>query len=218
MWTDARLGPPEVEAPAHEFIDPFGYVLHLPRNMGYYRQAEAYTAATKSRMDLAPFRIEPAALEPERITYRAVIQVERPPEYFRTMEMSFGKLFQYAKEFPNPARVARELQLDQTIAAITQPAGPNDGWNFLFDGHLLSRVRCGERIVQPAGRKERDELHSLGLKYSRESVGYAYHGAFLLFRYIRARHRVGARVNPWKVWQLSGTLLPLPVWEAVTST
>ena len=76
----------------------------------------------KPLMDLTPFEISQAALEPTQLTYRVVIQLEHVPDDFKTMEMSFGKKFYYAQEYQSPNRVGREIQLDLSQAKIEWPA------------------------------------------------------------------------------------------------
>jgi hypothetical protein len=75
-----------------------------------------------STFDLTPFRIDPAALEPEQITYRVVIFIEREPTESKTMEMSFGELMKYDKEYPGPQALARELGIDSTQMKVKQIA------------------------------------------------------------------------------------------------
>lgn len=93
--------------------------------------ADAEPSSDKPKMDLTPYHIDPAALEPTRITYRAVIELERVPDHFKTMEMSFGKVFRYAEEFPGPIRVARELRLDEAVVTVTQTGLRSCGWNLI---------------------------------------------------------------------------------------
>ncbi len=94
-------------------------------------ETEAATQSVRPRMDLTPYRIDPAALEPERITYRVLIELTRMPDHFKTMEMSFGKVMRYDEEFPGPMRIAHELGISDTVATIEQPVGPNDGYNII---------------------------------------------------------------------------------------
>ncbi len=82
----------------------------------------------KPRMDLTAFQIDAATLEPERITYRVVMELEHIPDDFKTMEMSFGKIVRYAEEFPSPRRVSRELQIDSAQATVEWPAGIHSRW------------------------------------------------------------------------------------------
>ena len=59
-------------------------------------------------------------MEPERITYRVVIFIEHEPTAFKTMEMSFGELMKYDKEYPGPQALARELEIDFAQMTVNQ--------------------------------------------------------------------------------------------------
>ena len=93
-------------------------------------QAEYHEGKTSSKthIDLTPYRINPADLEPKRLSYRVVIDLNHAPESFKTMEMSFGKLYRYNEKFPSTTQVARELHIDLDQATIEQPLGPDDDW------------------------------------------------------------------------------------------
>lgn len=94
-------------------------------------EVDAMSNPSKPRMDLTPYRIDPAALEPERITYCVRIDLTRMSDHYKTIEMSFRKVMRYAEEFPGPLRVANELGISETTASVTQPIGPNDGYNVI---------------------------------------------------------------------------------------
>jgi hypothetical protein len=89
---------------------------------------QADKTSNKSRFDLTPHRINPADLEPKRLTYRVVIDLNHAPESFKTMEMSFGKPYRYNEKFPSTIQVARELRIDLDQVTIEQPLGPDDDW------------------------------------------------------------------------------------------
>jgi|GEM_PF-1151801 len=85
----------------------------------------------KPRMDLTPYQIDPASLEPERITYRVFIELEHEPEGFKAMEMSFGKMFRYDEDYPTPKQVGRELQIDSVEATVEWPGRIENKWYFI---------------------------------------------------------------------------------------
>ncbi len=67
------------------------------------------------RAELAEYWIDPTALEPERISYQAIIDVEYAPSSSKTMEMSFGQKYHYDEKFATPSQLARELHLDPQL-------------------------------------------------------------------------------------------------------
>jgi len=92
------------------------------------RQAAA-TSANRPNLDLTPFRIEPSALEPERPTYRVVIEFEPAPDSLKTMELLCGDELQYDKRYPSVHKLAADLLIDDAQFELEQPLGPNDDWN-----------------------------------------------------------------------------------------
>ena len=77
-----------------------------------------------------PFWIEPAALEPERITYRVIVEVYATPIDYKTMELSCGDILQYDKRYHSPAKLATTLGLDFDQFEIEKPFGVEFGWYF----------------------------------------------------------------------------------------
>ena len=85
--------------------------------------------AGRPKMDLASYRIELSALEPERITYRVVIEFETVPDSYKTMELLCGGELQYDKRYPSVHKLVVDLQIDDAQFELEQPVGPNDEWN-----------------------------------------------------------------------------------------
>ncbi len=127
--------------------------------------------STKSQIDLTPYRIDPTALEPARITYRVVIYLERVPEQFKTMEMSFGKLMRYDETYPSLLKVLNELKLDESMVKFEQPGGLNFGWYFLF-----STATYYEEAVARAQAQKLWEASTIQRLYKEEKVTRARFG------------------------------------------
>jgi len=83
----------------------------------------------RSTIDLGPYRIDPSTLEPERITYQVVLELNSAPEHYKTMELLCGGELRYDERYPSPRQLAAELQIDQAEYELEQPVGPNDSWN-----------------------------------------------------------------------------------------
>ncbi|MBI5848515.1 MAG: transposase [Nitrospirae bacterium] len=111
-------------------------------------KTEMVTVSNKSRIDLTPYRIDPGVLEPEQVTYRVLIDLTHQPEHFKTMEMSFGKLWRYDEEFPGPMRVAGELGISDIVATIEQPAGPNYGYNLIHSTAIYYQAQIATTQAQ----------------------------------------------------------------------
>lgn len=80
--------------------------------------------------DLAPFRINPTDLEPDRITYRVLIELEYEPYHYKKTEISFGQYWRSDQEFYTPTMLARELQINPSLVDIQQ-ISKFLGWYYL---------------------------------------------------------------------------------------
>jgi len=88
--------------------------------------AAAYGGST---VDLGPYRIDPAALEPDRLTYRLFIELDVAPDRYKVMELHCGRQLRYDERYATPWQLAAELGIDDAEYEFGHPLGPNDGWN-----------------------------------------------------------------------------------------
>jgi len=86
--------------------------------------------AALPKKDLTPYWIDPADLEPERITYHAMIEVEYVPYHSKTYEISFGEKRRYDEEYYTPTMLARELKISPAQVDIEMPV-EGMGWYFI---------------------------------------------------------------------------------------
>ena len=117
-WVEQELE--EIEQEAKEPVEPDRWQpVPLAELMAQKREA------------LADYWIEPAALEPERLSYQVLINLDYAPYDYKTIEISFGKKYYYDEKFASPTQLARDLHLDPQldIQELT------DGWY-----RLVSRV------------------------------------------------------------------------------
>ncbi len=77
--------------------------------------------AALPKKDLTPYWIDPADLEPKRITYRAFIEVEYVPYHSEVQEISFGEKWYFDKEYYTPTMLARELNINPAQADVEMP-------------------------------------------------------------------------------------------------
>ncbi len=94
-------------------------------------QREAARVRLKQQLIGGPFWIEPAALEPERITYRVIVEAYAAPIDYKTMVLSCGDTLQYDERYLSPAKLAAILSLDLDRFEIKQPVDIEFGW-YLF--------------------------------------------------------------------------------------
>jgi hypothetical protein len=91
-------------------------------------QLSALEWAVKLKADLGEYWIDPARLEPERLTYNVIIDLNYAPFDFKTMELSFGKKMRYDERFVSPEKLARELNLSLTHVKAKSFGTRANGW------------------------------------------------------------------------------------------
>lgn len=84
------------------------------------QEAEARARWSSLKKDLTAYWIDPVTLEPERITYRVIIEVDLEPYQSSKMEISFGKFWHSDKKFHLPDVVARQLRFDPQTVNVEQ--------------------------------------------------------------------------------------------------
>ncbi len=85
-------------------------------------QPEPAPPPIPTRAELGRYWLDPALLEPKRLTYRVCLLLEAAPVSFQTMEMSFGKPYAYDKKYTRPEKLAQKLDLDLDRLTIEWPA------------------------------------------------------------------------------------------------
>ncbi len=83
--------------------------------------AEAARMAALRGKNLKRYWIDASDLEPERITYRAVIHLEYVPFHVKKMELLSGKVIDTDKEFYTPTMLAQQIGLDAAHVDVEQP-------------------------------------------------------------------------------------------------
>lgn len=83
-----------------------------PKEKDTWQRVPLVELIAQKQEQLADYWIDPATLEPERITYQAIISLDYAPYDYKTMEMSFGKELRYDERFASPTQLATELRLD----------------------------------------------------------------------------------------------------------
>jgi hypothetical protein len=83
--------------------------------------AEVARMAALRGKNLKRYWIDASDLEPERITYRAVIQLEYVPFHVKKMELSSGKVIDTDKEFYTPTMLVQQIGLDAAHVDVEQP-------------------------------------------------------------------------------------------------
>jgi len=69
--------------------------------------------------------IDPAQIEPQRVTYKVLIDLEAKPISFKRFETTCGDTYEYADRYPTPGKLANDINLDASHFQIDQPIGEN---------------------------------------------------------------------------------------------
>lgn len=88
-------------------------------------EIQANRIRLKAKLKNGPFWIDPARMEPQRITYKILIDLEAKPLSYKSFETICGDIYEYADRYPTPAKLANELNLDANHFQIEQPIGDN---------------------------------------------------------------------------------------------
>ncbi len=77
----------------------------------------------KEKLRNGPFWIDPQRMEPERVTYRILIDLKAKPLSYKSFETICGDTHQYPDRYPVPTKLAGEINLDVGHFNIEQPLG-----------------------------------------------------------------------------------------------
>jgi hypothetical protein len=82
--------------------------------------ADLARVAALATRDLTPFWIDPSALEPTHITYRAYIELEYGPAESKKEEISFGEYWHFNEKYFAAAQLGVELRLNSAQVDVHQ--------------------------------------------------------------------------------------------------
>jgi hypothetical protein len=79
----------------------------------------------KGKLINGPYWIDVARMEPQRITYKVLIDLDAKPIFYKTFETICGDTYKYAERYPTPAKLATDIHLDAGHFQINQMLGDN---------------------------------------------------------------------------------------------
>ena len=134
------------------------------------KAADLECVAALPSMDLTPFRIEPAQLEPEHITYRAYIELEYGPAQSEKQEISFGEYLHFHKKYFTAAQLAEELRLNLAEAELIQIDPGLDLYR------IYSRVSYPNAPAAAAQAQQIWDRSAIGERFAEKRVDRARYG------------------------------------------
>lgn len=99
-----------------------------PRKFRTREQKEVVHARLVKKLLNSPYWIDPARIEPERITYQTFMELDAQPASFETYESRCGDTFRLKERYFSPSKLAGILNLNFNHFQINQPIGENSGW------------------------------------------------------------------------------------------
>jgi hypothetical protein len=120
-WAERKLPALQAEAEAQAQV----WELQEAQDQG---ELAAAARAALSKKKLARFRIDPEALEPARITYRAIIELEHAPSSFKTLPLSFGEKMLYDEQYPSSSELLASLRLNPLGTEVEDRAHGLESW------------------------------------------------------------------------------------------
>ncbi len=72
-----------------------------------------------------PYWLDPARMEPQRVTYKVLIDLDAKPVSHKSFETICGDIHEYADRYPTPLKLAADINLDASNFQIDQPIGDN---------------------------------------------------------------------------------------------
>lgn len=79
----------------------------------------------KAKLINGPYWIDAARMEPQRNTYKVLIDLEAKPISYKTFETICGDTYKYAERYPTPVKLAADIHLDAGHFQISQMLGDN---------------------------------------------------------------------------------------------
>jgi hypothetical protein len=79
----------------------------------------------KTKLMNGPYWIDAAQMEPQRITYKVLIDLEAKPISYKSFETICGDTYKFADRYPTPNKLANDINLDVSHFQIDQMLGEN---------------------------------------------------------------------------------------------
>lgn len=79
----------------------------------------------KAKLINGPYWIDAVRMEPQKITYKVLIDLEARPISYKTFKTICGDTYKYAKRYPTPVKLAADIHLDAGHFQSNQMLGEN---------------------------------------------------------------------------------------------
>jgi hypothetical protein len=86
-------------------------------------EIKANRARLKTKLINSPYWIDATQMEPQRITYKVLIDLEAKSISYKSFETICGDIHKYADRYPTPGKLANDIHLDAGHFQISQMLG-----------------------------------------------------------------------------------------------
>jgi hypothetical protein len=93
-----------------------------------HEEIKANHVRLKEKLINSPYWIDPAQMEPKRITYKILIDLDSKPISYKSFETVCGDTYEYADRYPTPDKLARDINLGASNFQVVQPIGDHSDW------------------------------------------------------------------------------------------
>jgi hypothetical protein len=88
-------------------------------------EIHANRVGLKPKLMNGPYWIDATQMEPQRITYKVLIDLEAKPISYKSFETIYGDTYKFADRYPTPSKLANDINLDVSHFQIDQMLGDN---------------------------------------------------------------------------------------------
>lgn len=99
-----------------------------PARIRSHEEIKANHARLKEKLIYGPYWIDPAQMEPKRITYKVLIDLDAKPISSKSFETVCGDTYEYAKHYPAPDKLASDINLGASHFQVERPIGDHSDW------------------------------------------------------------------------------------------
>jgi len=163
------------------------------RKLEEEKAADLARVAALPTMDLAPYWIDPAALEPERVTYRVYIELDYGPATSKKVEISFGEYLHLNEKYFTATQLLGELRLPLDQAEVHQLDPDMDMYR------IYSRATYSDAPVAAAQAQQLWDRSAIGERFAEKKVERARYG----YRELETEYCVWLgwlEQKPWPHW------------------
>jgi hypothetical protein len=114
-----------------------------------HEEIKANHTRLKQKLINGPYWIDPSQMEPQRITYQILIDLEVKPISYKSFETICGDTYKYPDRYPTPNKLANAINLYLGHFQFEQPLGENsDHYRLISLTHYHQETLAAEQAQQ----------------------------------------------------------------------